>query len=69
MYLFNYSANAVGGCRCNMACATLTVSKKDFLHQNIHEVVTKIRSFNKRSDLNNIHSHPAKTDNLPELSM
>ena len=30
-----------------MACATLTVSEKDFLHQNIYEVVTEIRSINK----------------------
>ena len=43
-----------------MACATLTVSEKDFLHQNIYEVVTEIRSINKRTDLKNIHSHLAK---------
>ena len=51
-----------------MACATLTVSEKDFLHQNIYEVVTEIRSINKRTDLKNIHSHVAKRDNLQELS-
>ena len=27
-------------------CATLTVSEKDFLNQNIYEVVTEIRSIN-----------------------
>ena len=43
-----------------MACATLTVSEKDFLHQNIYEVVTEIRSINKRTYLKNIHSHLAK---------
>ena len=52
-----------------MACATLTVSEKDFLHQNIYEVVTEIRSINKRPDLKNIHSHLAKRDNLQELSI
>ena len=51
-----------------MACATLTVSEKDFLHQNIYGVVTEIRSINKRPDLKNIHSHLAKRDNLQELS-
>ena len=51
-----------------MACATLTVSEKDFLHQNIYEVVTEIRSINKRPDLKNIHSHLAKRDNLQGLS-
>ena len=51
-----------------MACAKLTVSEKYFLHQNIYEVVTDIRSINKRTDLKNIHSHLAKRDNLQELS-
>ena len=51
-----------------MACATLTVSEKDFLHKNIYEVVTEIHSINKRTDLKNIHSHLAKRDNLQELS-
>ena len=54
-------------CRCNMACATLIVSEKDFLHQNIYEVVTGIRFANKLPDLKNIHSHLAKRDNLREL--
>ena len=48
-----------------MACATLTVSEKDSLHQSIYEVVTEIRSINKRPDLKNIHSHLAKRDNQP----
>ena len=52
-----------------MACATLTVSEKDSLHQSIYEVVTEIRSINKRPDLKNIHSHLAKRDNLQELSI
>ena len=51
-----------------MACATLTVSEKDFLHKSIYEVVTEIHSINKRTDLKNIHSHLAKRDNLQELS-
>ena len=54
-------------CRWNMACATLIVSEKDFLHQNIYEVVTGIRFVNKLPDLKNIHSHLAKRDNLREL--
>ena len=49
-----------------MACTTLTVSEKDFLDQNIHEVVTEIRSIKKRPDLKNIHSHLAKRDSLQE---
>ena len=57
------------GCRYNIACATLTVSEKDFLHQSIYEVVTEIRSSNKRPDLKNIHSHLAKRDNLQDLSI
>ena len=52
-----------------MACATLAVNEKDFLHQNIYEVVTEIRSINKRPDLKNIHSHLAKRDNQQELSV
>ena len=52
-----------------MACTTLTVSEKDFLHQNIYEVVTEICSINKRPDLKNIHSHLAKRDNLKVLSI
>ena len=52
-----------------MACAKLTVSEKDFLHQNIYEVVTEIRFINKRPDLKNIHSHLTKKDNLQELSI
>ena len=51
-----------------MGCATLTVTVKDFLHQNIYEVVTEIRSINKRPDLKNIHSHLAKRYNLQDLS-
>ena len=54
-------------CRCNMVCATLIVSEKDFLHQNIYEVVTGILFVNKRPDLKNIHGHLAKRDNLREL--
>ena len=54
-------------CRCNMACATLIVSEKDFLHQNIYEVVTGIRFVNKLPDLKNIHGRLAKRDNLREL--
>ena len=52
-----------------MACATLTVSEKDFSHQNIYEIVTEIRSINKRPDLKNILSYLAKRDNLQELSI
>ena len=52
-----------------MACATLTVSEKDSLHQSIYEVVTEIRSINKWPDLKNIHSHLTKRDNLQELSI
>ena len=52
-----------------MACATLTVSEKDFLHQSIYEVVTEIRSTNKRPDVKNIHIHLAERDNLQELSI
>ena len=52
-----------------MMCATLTVNEKYFLHQNIYEVVTEIRSFNKRPDLKNTHSYLTKRDNLHELSL
>ena len=52
-----------------MACATLAVNEKDFLHQNIYEVVTEISSINKRPDLKNIHSHLAKRDNQQDLSV
>ena len=52
-----------------MACATLTVGEREFLHQNIYEIVTEIRSINRRPDLKNIHSHLGKTDNLQELSI
>ena len=54
---------------CNIACTILTVSKKDFLHQSIYEVVTEIRSINKQPDLKNIHSHLAKRENLHERSV
>ena len=52
-----------------MVCATLTVSEKDFFHQNIREVVTEICCINKRPDIKNIHTHLAKRDNLQDFSV
>ena len=51
-----------------MACAQLSVSEQSFLHQNIFEAITQIRSNNKRPDLKSIDSYLVWIEKLKELS-
>ena len=51
------------------ACRINSKWRGFFLQQNIFEVITQIRSNNKRPDLKNIHSYLVRIEKLKEVSV